>query len=139
MHIKWANKAKKGLKFAEKRGKPTKVSTWHNTRLMFGLYGLCGLCRKIRKNSKICRLWFLAIVFVPGDYAAMAAEAGLVAWWKTDDGSGIIAEDSAGEARIKAVVLFYSNGTSVGLEVDFSDAKELSRADSSYYSSLFLF
>lgn len=43
---------------------------------------------------------FLGIVcsFVLADFAAVA-EAGLAAWWKMDEGNGIIAEDSAGDAN----------------------------------------
>ena len=49
-------------------------------------------------QKKSSRWWigFVVILFVLADFAAAQPEPFLVAWWKFDDESGFIAEDSAG-------------------------------------------
>jgi hypothetical protein len=49
-------------------------------------------------NKRTVVILGIVCSFLLGEFAAVA-EAGIAAWWKMDDGSGIIAEDSAGDAN----------------------------------------
>lgn len=51
------------------------------------------------KTTKIRGVVYVLAIFILAEFGTVHAEPGLVAWWKMDDGSGIIAEDSAGDAN----------------------------------------
>ena len=51
------------------------------------------------KSTKRPGVVYVFVLFVLVGFCTVEAEAGLLAWWKMDDGSGITAEDSAGDAN----------------------------------------